>query len=172
MAERLAFGVAALPGHLPGAPRRDVIAAIWPDAGVAVDFAPALNGLPVHAEDGGELDRVLGVFVGGRGFASERGLKQVALGCGEGFTLLNLLGDIAEVAFEQDGGLLGSERDLRRLCVMRVAGRSHLTNSKRKEGKKNEANSRQSLAARTYLLAVEQVGDNSFCFCKETLICV
>ena len=115
---------------------------------------------------------VHGEFVAGRVFACEGGLKQISLGCGEGLALLNLLGEIAEVAFEQDGGLLGSERDLRRLCVMRVAGRSHLTNSKRKEGKKNEANSRQSLAARTYLLAVEQVGDNSFCFCKETLICV
>ncbi len=113
LAKFLAFAAVALPGQFPGAPRGDVIAAIGPNAGVAVDLAPALDGFPVHAKDGAELDSVLGEFVGGRGFASEGGLKQVALRGGKGFVLLNLLCEVAEVAFEKNGGLLRCQRNRR-----------------------------------------------------------
>ena len=80
LAQFLAFSAVALPGQFPGAPGRDVVATVWPDAGVAVGFAPALNGLAVHAQDRGELDRALGIFVTGRSLASESRLKQIAFG--------------------------------------------------------------------------------------------
>jgi hypothetical protein len=78
-------------------------------AGVALSLFPARNGAAGDAEDFGQFDYVVNVFLPGRFATVQGGLEQVALGSGERFAGFDLFGQIGQVGPEKDCRLVGRQ---------------------------------------------------------------